>query len=87
MKREFVLLCTGKNYDTIKNIAKGFAQDKLFGNAERKIVFGKNISEEKIEHYYTRIRFKCTKRRLSECRNTLNDLVNAGLLLSSTEIW
>lgn len=79
MKREFVILCSNRNYDTIKNIVKGFLQQNR--------IFRKNISEEKIEHYYTRIRFKCTKNRLTECRNTLYELVNAGLLLETIEIW
>lgn len=79
MKREFVITCTNKNYDTIKNIVTGFLQNNGF--------LRKNMTEENVEHYYTRIQFKCTKKRLTECRNTLRDLVNAGLLLSTTEIW
>lgn len=79
MKREFVIICTNRNYDTINSIVKGFLQ--------RNGLFKKNMTEEKVEHYYTRIHFKCTKNRLAECRNILRELVNTGLLVATTEIW
>lgn len=87
MKREFEIRCTKENYMVVRKVINNFYKSKPYGYFYGKGVFKSNVLVKDAHPEYTTIWFKCMRKELNECRNTLREMVNAGLLLSTVEIW
>lgn len=86
-KREFTVKCTMGNKYLVRNIINGFYKYNPIGHAGGKGVFDSNILVKEDIDGNAKIRFKCARGKLKECRLTLGRMLNEGLLIGVEEAW
>ena len=87
MKRIFRIRCNRANSKLVESVVNTYSQKVLSNLLRKNDGYNKEVLINDTNYDYTEIQFKCSRKKLGECRLVLREMCDVGLLSRVTEIW